>query len=140
MESRGTEVQPDALLDEDFFYNWKRQLTLTPIGRAKVLPKLAKMGIPMTILDRLTSTQLTEVLCMIIIIIQLGLPHYIPACYRRADLTAAMAMEKIRYITPALHFNILKNIDFFTEDRLGICRTFYEIPVQPARVTALPEL
>ena len=44
LESRGTEVQPDALPDEDFFYNWKRQVTLTPIGRAKVLPKLAKMG------------------------------------------------------------------------------------------------
>ena len=63
----------------------------------------------------------------------MGLPHYIPAFYRRADLPAAMVMEKIRYISPALHFNIIRNMDFFTEDRLGICRTFYEIPVQPAR-------
>ena len=51
LEARGTEVQPDSLLDEDFFYNWKRQVTLTPIGRAKVLPKLHKMGVPMVILN-----------------------------------------------------------------------------------------
>ena len=114
-------------------------MTLTPIGRAKVLPKLAKIGIPMTILDRLTSTQLTEVLCMFIIILyhtkvqEMGIPHYITSCYRRADLTAAMAMEKIRYIFPALHFNILRNMDFFKEDRLGICKSFYEVPVQKAR-------
>ena len=56
---RGTRVQPDIFLSEDFFYNWKRQCTLTPISRAKVLPKLSKMGIPTTILDRLTSIHLT---------------------------------------------------------------------------------
>ena len=44
-----------------------------------------------------------------------------------------MAMEKIRYISPALHFNILRNMDFFKEDRLGICKSFYEVPVQKAR-------
>ena len=43
---RGTEVQPDGFLDEDFFYNWKRQETLTPIGRTKVLPKLARWASP----------------------------------------------------------------------------------------------
>ena len=133
---RGSVVQPEIFLSEDFFYNWKRQCTLTPISRAKVFPKLSKMGIPMTILDRLTSIQLTEVLCMVIVILyhckvqDLGIPHYIPECYSRADLTAAMAMEKIRLISPAVHFNILRNMDFFTEDRLGICTSFYEIPVQ----------
>ena len=44
-----------------------------------------------------------------------------------------MAMEKLRLISPALHFNILRNMDFFTVDRLGVCVNFYEIPVQQAR-------
>jgi hypothetical protein len=93
---RGTGVQPEIFLREDFFFNWERQCTSTPISWAKVLPNLSEMGIPMTILDRLTSTQLTKVLSMVIVILyhckvqELGIPHYIHMCYRRADLTAAM--------------------------------------------------
>ena len=32
-----------------------------------------------------------------------------------------MAMEKKRLISPAIHVNILQNMDFFIEDRFGIC-------------------
>ena len=83
---RGTEVQPDIFLDEDLFFNCKHQCTLTQLARAKVMPKLAKMGIPMTILVKLTSTQLTEVLYMVIVILyhskaqEMDIPHYIPDC------------------------------------------------------------
>ena len=55
----GTEVQPDIYMDESLFYNWKRLGSRTPLPRGKVLPKLAKMGIPMTLLNELSSTQLT---------------------------------------------------------------------------------
>ena len=57
----------------------------------KVMPKLAKMGIPMTILDKLSSTQLTEVLCLVLVILyhtrvqEMGLPHYVPDCYTGAQ-------------------------------------------------------
>ena len=46
------------------------------------------------------------------------LPHYVPE--RNEALTAVMAMEKIRLISPAVHFCILRNLEFFMEDRLGI--------------------
>jgi hypothetical protein len=96
------------------------------------MPKLAQMGIPMTILDTLTSTQFTEVVCMGIVILyqskaqEMGIPNYISDCYMSSDLTADMAMEKMRFISPALHFNILRNMYFFTEDRFGICTSFHQ--------------
>ena len=51
-----------------------------------------------------------------------GLPHcqYVPESYRNVALTADTAMEKIRLISPAVHFCILRNLEFFMEDRLGI--------------------
>ena len=65
---KGTEEQPAIYLDESLFYKWKRLGSLT-LPRGKVVPKLSKMGIPMTILNELSSTQLTEVLCLVCIIL-----------------------------------------------------------------------
>ena len=44
-------------------------------------------------------------------------------------MTADMAMEKIILISPTVHFCILRNLEFFIEDRLGIDHSFYEIPM-----------
>ena len=97
----------------------------------------------MTLLNELSSTQLTEVLCLVCVIPydtrvqEIGVPDYVPGPYRRRrdrnrSLSADMAMEKIRLISPAVYFNILRNIDFFTVYRLGVNPIFYEIPVQMA--------
>ena len=47
---RSTGIQPAFYMDERLFYNWKCLGSRTPLPRGKVLPKLAKMGIPMTII------------------------------------------------------------------------------------------
>ena len=46
---RGTNEQPALYLDESLFYTWKCVGSLTPLPRGKVMPKLAKMYIRMTI-------------------------------------------------------------------------------------------
>ena len=123
--SGGTEEQPALYLDENMFYNWKCLGSLTPLPRGKVMPKLAKMGIPMTILTELSSTQLTEILCLVCIILYdtkaqgMGIPHYVPGPYRNRALTSDMALEKIRLTFPATHFSILRNPDFFSVDILA---------------------
>ena len=43
-----------------------------------------------------------------------------------------MAMEKIRLTSPAAHFSMMRNPDFFTVDRLWVNHIFYEIPLQKA--------
>ena len=63
LDFRGTEEQPALYLDENMFYNWKCLGSLTPLPRGKVMPKLAKMGIPMTILTELTVWSASS--CMI---------------------------------------------------------------------------
>jgi hypothetical protein len=126
---RGTEIQPAFYMDESLFYNWRRLGSRTPLPRGKVLPKLAKMGIPMTILNGLSSTQLSEVLCLICVILydtraqKMGVPDYVPGPYRKRrdrnrSVSADMAMEKIILISPAVYFNILRNMDLFTVDSL----------------------
>ena len=81
---RGTEIQPAFYMDESLFYNWRRLGSRTPLPRGKVLPKLAKMGIPMTILNGLSSIQLSEVMCLICVILydtraqKKDVPDYIP--------------------------------------------------------------
>ena len=81
---RGTEIQPAFYMDESLLYNWRRLGSRTPLPRGKVLPKLAKMGIPMTILNGLSSTQLSEVMCLICVILydtraqKKDVPYYIP--------------------------------------------------------------
>ena len=66
---RGTKEQPTLYLDENMFNNWKCLGSLTPLPRGKLMPKLAKMGIPMTILRELLYTQLAEILCLVCIIL-----------------------------------------------------------------------
>ena len=105
---RGTEIQPAFYMDERLLYNWRRLGSRTPLPRGKVLPKLAKMGIPfpMTILNWLSSTQLSEVMCLICVILydtraqKKGVPDYIPGPYRKRrdwnkSVSTDMAMEKI---------------------------------------------
>ena len=67
----------------------------------------------------------------------MGVPDYVPGPYRKRrdrnrSVSADMAMEKIILTSPAVYFNILRNMDFFTVDRLGVNPIFYEIPVQMA--------
>ena len=88
------------------------------------MPKPERMGIPMTILTEMSSTQLTEILCLVCI---KGIPQYVPGPYRNRALTSDMAMEKIRLTSPAAYFSNLTYPELFTVDRLGVCRTFYEI-------------
>ena len=110
--------------------------SLTPLPRGKVMPKLERMGIPMTILQELSSTQLTEILCLVCMydtkVHDKGIPDYVHEPYRNRSLTSDMAMEKTRLTSPAAYFCILRNPEFFSVDRLGIHHTFYEIPMQKA--------
>ena len=68
------------------------------------MPKLERMGIPITILVKLTFTQLTEILCLVCRILNntkvqdKWIPHYVPDSYRNLSLTVDMAMEKIRLL------------------------------------------
>ena len=100
------------------------------------MPKPERMGIPMTILTEMSSTQLTEILCLVCIILydtkvqDKGIPQYVPGPYRNRALTSDMAMEKIRLTSPAAYFSILRNPEFFTVVSLGVNHTFYEIPLQ----------
>ena len=55
-------MQPDMYLDEHSFYNWKCVGSLTPLARGKGMPKLETMGIPITMLVKLTLTMLTAIL------------------------------------------------------------------------------
>ena len=102
------------------------------------MPKLERMAIPITILVKLTPTQLSEILCLVCRMLyntkiqDKGIPHYVPESYRNLSLTADMAMEKIRLTSPAAHFCILRNLEFLSVDRLGIHHSFYEIPMQKA--------
>ena len=89
---------------ESLFYKWKRLGSRTPLPRGKVLPKLAKMA--MTILNAFSSTQLSEVMCLICVILydtgaqKMGVPDYFPGPYRKRrdknrSMSADMTMEKI---------------------------------------------
>ena len=86
----------------------------------------------------LSSTQLTEILCFVCIILydtkvqDKGISHYVPEQNRNRSLTSDMAMGKIRLTSPAAYFCILRNHEFFSVDRLGIHHTLYEIPMQKA--------
>ena len=121
-------MQPANYLDKSLFYNWKRLGSLTPLPRGQVLPKLSKMGIQdgyprwaskmgisMTILNKISSTQLTEVMCLVCVILydtkvqKTGMPDYVPDPYRNRAMSSDMAMEKIRLISSAVYFNILRN-------------------------------
>jgi hypothetical protein len=111
---------------------------LKPLGRAKVTPKLLKQGIPTYILLQLSSAQLSEMLYLIQRILyetkaqQQGVPHYLTGPYRNQDLTTVMCLEKIWYLSPAAHFVILRNPNFFSVDRLGVQSEFYEIMLTSA--------
>jgi hypothetical protein len=125
-------------LDVAFFYNFKKSGGLKPLARAKVMPKLLKQGIPMYILLELSAVQLSEMLYLIIRILYetkaqlLGIPQYIPGPYRNKDLSTVMCLEKIWYLSPAVHFFILRTPSFFAVDRLGIQQEFYEFMMSTA--------
>ena len=101
---RRQQSQPAVYLDDSYFYNWKCVGSLTHLPRGNSRPKLERMGIPNTILVKLTSTMLTEIPCLVCRILydtniqDKGIPHYVPETYRNVSLTADMAMEKIRLI------------------------------------------
>ena len=65
------------------------------------MPKLERMGILITLFQQLTSPSLKEILCLF----SRMLYDYVPQCYRNVPVTADMSMEKIRYISPAIHFS-----------------------------------
>ena len=67
LSARGWESKeiPSEFLNEEFFYNFKKSGGLKPLGRAKVVPKLLKQGIPTYILLQLSSAQLSEMLYLI---------------------------------------------------------------------------
>ena len=75
------------------------------------MPKLERMGILITLFQQLTSPSLKEILCLF----SRMLYDYVPQCYRNVPVTADMSMEKIRHISPAIHFS--KQVDRMdTED------------------------
>ena len=134
----GTKDIPSEFLDVEFFYNFKKSGGLKPLGRAKLMAKLLKQGIPMYILLELSSAQLSEMLYLIQRILyetkaqQQGVPHYLPGPYRNQDLTTEMCLEKIWYLSPAALFVILRNPSFFSVDRLGVQSEFYKIMLPSA--------
>ena len=65
LEVRGKEKHPDQFLNKTMFYNWKCVGSLTPLKRSKITPKLDRMGIPTTMLQKLTSTSLMEILWLV---------------------------------------------------------------------------
>ena len=86
LPARGWEAKdiPAEYLDTTYFYNFKKSGGLKPLARAKVTPKLKKQGIPLTILNDLSSAQLTEMLYIMCRVLYdtgaqpLGMPHYLP--------------------------------------------------------------
>ena len=67
LSARGWESNdiPSEFLNIEYFYNFKKSGGLKPLGRAKVMPKLLKQGIPTYILLQLSSAQLSEMLYLI---------------------------------------------------------------------------
>ena len=90
-------MKPAIYLDENYFYNWKCAGSLIPLHRGKSMPNLERMGIPITILVELSFTQLTEILCLVCIILYdtkvhaKGIPHYVLEPFRNRYLTLDMA-------------------------------------------------
>ena len=93
-------------------------------------------GPPMTLLAHQSAAQRTEILCLFCRVLydtkaqEKGMPHYVPQPYRNRELTSTMAIEKIRHISPAAHFVIMRDVDFFTVDCLGVRVDLYEIPAR----------
>ena len=89
LPARGWEAKdiPAEYLDTSYFYNFKKTGGLKPLARAKVTPKLRKQGIPLTILNDLSSAQLTEMLYIMCRVLYdtgaqpLGMTHYLPGSY-----------------------------------------------------------
>ena len=57
-----------------------------------------------------------------------GIPKWVPECYKNEMLTSDFIMEKIKAVTPQGHFGILRDRDFFKEDRMGVQKYFYDVP------------
>ena len=71
------------------------------------------MVIPNILLVGLTSAGLIEILCLFTKMLynwQIQ-RQWIPQCYRNVVLTADFAMDKIRRISPSVHFCILEDPD-----------------------------
>ena len=62
----------------------------------------------------------------------LGIPTWVPECYWNAKLTSSLIMEKIQVANPQGYFTILRDLDFFRVDKLGILESFYVMPDVPA--------
>ena len=102
LEVREKDTHPEHLLNTSLFYNWNANGSQTPMKRAKTMPKLERMGIPMTMLLQLTSANLIEILCLVCRMLNdcniqgQGVLHYVPQSYRNMALIVDLAMEKIR--------------------------------------------
>ena len=102
LDVRGKDIHSEQILNTALFYNWKANGSQTPIKKAKTMPMLERMKIPITMLLQLTSTSLMDIPCLFCRMLYdcniqgQGVPHYVPQSYRSVALTADLAMEKIR--------------------------------------------
>ena len=103
-----------------------------------MVPKLRKMGLKRTTVASLSMGQKMELMCLMARLLYdtkaqpLGIPSWVPKCYLNAGLTSKLIMEKIQATTPQGFFTILRDLDFFQVDKLGIKESFYVLPVAPA--------
>ena len=122
---------PEKLKNTDFFYPWRKQSTKSPLQRGRTIPKLEKQGIDVHILEDMSSNQLMEWLCIVAsLLYNCGansmLPDWVPAEYLACPLP--LALEKLKSLSPAAFFCMLRHPNFLSQDRLGVAASFYSTP------------
>ena len=61
---RGPEL-PEELRTPEYTYSWSKQSNCSPLQRARIIPKLVKMGLDHHVLLKMSTTKLMDFLCII---------------------------------------------------------------------------
>ena len=122
---------PEALKDPKHSYNWRKQCTMSPLKRAKIIPKLRAQGIEEWVLEGMTVNDLMDFICLVAsLLFNTGareqVPDWLPAAY--STCPPATAMKKIEALSPAGYFSILRKPNFLSQDRMYADIKAYHTP------------
>ena len=117
---------PSKFRNWAYFTNWKASGGVKPLITERMVPKLGKMGLKKTTVSSLSVGQKMEMLWLLAWVLYntvaqpLGIPSWVPECYKNKQLTNSLIMEKIQVVTPHGYFTILRDLDFFRTDKMGV--------------------
>ena len=64
LDIRGPEL-PEELRTPEYTYSWSKQSNCSPMQRARVIPKLVKMGLDVHVLMKMSTTKLMDYICLL---------------------------------------------------------------------------